>query len=112
LAGSTVGVAVAASGLVVVVGAMFLPASILAGSTFAVSFLGVSLLLASGAGAAATSDGLVSAAFSVTFAASDTGAAVSGLKSLTVGGGRLAGSGRGIAASIASSAALLPAEPV
>src|SRR5664279_1897979 len=100
--------------------AVFLPASTLAVSTLAVSILlsallasallvstlPASLLLALAAGAATISDGLVSAAFSVTFAASDTGAAVSGLKSLMVGGGTLAGSGRGIAASIASSAGL------
>ena len=45
-------------------------------------------------------------------AASCAGAAVSSLKSLMVGGGRFAGSGRGIAASIASSAALLRAGSV
>jgi hypothetical protein len=75
----------------------------------------VSLLLASAAGAGTASDGLVSAAFCVAFAASGADAVgalgivavVSDLKSLAVGGGTLAGSGRGTAASIASSAALL-----
>src|SRR5258707_8857570 len=65
-----------------------------AGVVVAVSFFRVSA-----AGAVTISDGLV-------FAASGTVAVVSSLKSLMVGGGRLAGSGRGIAASIASSAAL------
>ena len=48
----------------------------------------------------------VTAVFSVTLAVSGADD-VSSLKSLGVGGGTLAGSGRGIAASIASSAALL-----
>src|SRR6267143_1608704 len=65
-----------------------------AGVVVAVSFFRVSA-----AGAVTISDGLV-------FAASGTVAVVSSLKSLMVGGGRFAGSGRGIAASIASSAAL------
>ena len=60
-------------------------------------------------GAAAVSAGLVSTAFSVVLAASGTDAVVSGLKSLTVGGGTFAGSGRGIAASIARSAGVLRA---
>src|SRR5258708_19590577 len=80
-AGSADGVVVAAAGRV-------------AGVVGAVSFFRVSA-----AGAVTISDGLV-------FAASGTVAVVSSLKSLMVGGGRLAGSGRGIAASIASSAAL------
>src|SRR6267143_534777 len=65
-----------------------------AGVVVAVSFFRVSA-----AGAVTISDGLV-------FAASGTVAVVSSLKSLMVGGGRFEGSGRGIAASIASSAAL------
>ena len=106
-----------------------------AGVAVAVSFLAVSLLLVSAlagvglgsavdsgrhrscrrsaAGAVTTSDGLVSAAFSRHLRARRAPArCVSGLKSLTVGGGTLAGSGRGIAASIASSAALLRAGSV
>ena len=80
------------------------------------------------AGAVTTSAGLGSAAFSVgvsavfsvvfsvvlgsvAFAGSGSVAVESSLKSLAVGGGTLAGSGRGIAASIASSAALLRAGP-
>src|SRR3981081_3980418 len=87
------------------------------GAAVVVSFLVVSFLFASEAGAVTTSGGLVSCAFSVVFgsgafgasvlAASGTDAVVSSLKSLIVGGGTLAGSGRGIAASIARSAALL-----
>src|SRR6266481_4541829 len=63
----------------------------------------VLVLLASG-GAATTSAGLASV-FSGVLAATD--AVESILKSLMVGGGTLAGSGRGTAASIASSAAVL-----
>src|SRR5882762_3519818 len=67
--------------------------------------------LVSPAGAVATSAGLVSVLSGVLSASglSDGGTAAveSILKSLMVGGGTLAGSGRGIAASIASSAALL-----
>src|SRR5437763_973109 len=73
---------------------------------------------------AGTSAGFVSAAFSTGFAISSacfaklgtvavvsgfTEAVVSILKSAMVGGGTFAGSGRGIAASIASSAAVLRA---
>src|SRR4051794_39646060 len=54
-----------------------------------------------------TSDGLLAAAFSAEVAVSAAAGLVSALKSLMLGGGRFAGSGRGIAASIASSAALL-----
>src|SRR6478609_8947500 len=69
----------------------------------AVSALPASLLpLSAAAGTAPRSDGLES----VVLVASGTDAVVSSLKSLTVGGGTFAGSGRGIAASIASSAAL------
>jgi len=54
-----------------------------------------------------TSAGFTSAGFtSADLAASGSAAVVSALKSPAVGGGTLAGSGRGIAASIASSAAL------
>src|SRR6202040_1656490 len=87
---------------VVVVAASFLLVSALV-----VSALVVSAVLVSAAGAGATSDDLVSGAFSVIFAASGAGASI--LKSLMVGGGTLAGSGRGTAASMASSAALLRA---
>ena len=84
-----------------------------AGAGDAVVVLAVSLagsaLLGSAAGAVTTSEGLVSGAFSVVFAVSGTDAVESSLKSLIVGGGTFAGSGRGIAASIASSAALLRA---
>src|SRR6185295_4092066 len=75
----------------------------------------VAASLAAGAGAVTTSAGLGSAALaaglgsaglSIAFAASGTVAVVSILKSPMVGGGTLAGSGRGTAASIASSAAL------
>src|SRR3954452_18681871 len=59
------------------------------------------------AGAVTTSDGLPAAAFSAEVAVSAAAGLVSALKSLMLGGGRFAGSGRGIAASIASSAALL-----
>ena len=96
--------------------------SALLASVVLVSALLLSVLLLSGAGglpvsaagAVTTSDGLGSADFSgvfsvVVLAASGTDAVVSSLKSLMVGGGTFAGSGRGIAASIASSAALLRA---
>ena len=76
------------------------------------------------AGAIAVSEGFGSAALSavasigfsvavgsVVFAASGTAAVVSSVKSAVVGGGTLAGSGRGIAASMASSAALLREGP-
>src|SRR5215212_5444751 len=66
----------------------------------------VAASLAAGAGAVTTSAGLGSVGFSTALAASGTVAVVSILKSPTVGGGTLAGSGRGTAASIASSAAL------
>src|SRR5829696_5212582 len=66
----------------------------------------VAASLAAGAGAVTTSAGLGAAGFSIAFAASGTVAVVSILKSPMVGGGTLAGSGRGTAASIASSAAL------
>src|SRR5205085_7464853 len=60
------------------------------------------------AGAVVTiSDGLLAAAFSAEVAVSAAAGLASALKSLMLGGGRFAGSGRGIAASIASSAALL-----
>src|SRR3954452_12479392 len=59
------------------------------------------------AGAVTTSDGLLAAAFSAEVAVSAAAGLASALKSLMLGGGRFAGSGRGIAASIASSAALL-----
>src|SRR6476620_467246 len=74
-----------------------------------VSTLFVSLLLGSGeAGALTTAAGLES----VNFAGSGTDAVVSILKSPMVGGGTFAGSGRGIAASIASSAALVCGAPL
>ncbi|WP_449376864.1 pentapeptide repeat-containing protein [Bradyrhizobium sp. UFLA05-112] len=92
-----------------------LEGSVLAGSVFAVSFFGASV-----AGVVATSEGLVptlsgagaASAFTgslllASLAGSCTVAVVSSLMSAAVGGGTLAGSGRGIAASIASSAALL-----
>src|SRR5215218_7526076 len=66
----------------------------------------VAASLAAGAGAVTTSAGLGSVGFSTALAASGTVAVVSILKSPTAGGGTLAGSGRGTAASIASSAAL------
>src|SRR6186713_1966692 len=62
---------------------------------------GVAVAASLAAGAAT-----VSAGFSTAFAASGTEAVDSILKSPMVGGGTLAGSGRGTAASIASSAAL------
>src|SRR5437763_4114559 len=66
--------------------------------------------ISAGLGSAAVAVGLGSAGFSVALsvalAASGTEAVVSILKSPTVGGGTLAGSGRGTAASMASSAAL------
>jgi hypothetical protein len=62
-------------------------------------------------GSAAFSVGVSAALGSVTFTGSGSVAVESSLKSLAVGGGTLAGSGRGIAASIASSAALLRAGP-
>jgi hypothetical protein len=81
-----------------------------------VSFL-LSFLIVPSAGAVTTPAGLVSAGRSVVFGsvalgasvpgALGTDAVVSNLKSSMVGGGRFAGSGNGIAASIASSAALL-----
>src|ERR1700679_684257 len=97
LVGSAAGVAVAAAGGDVVVVAA------------------VSLLGASAAGAVTTSAGLAagfsealtSEALLSVLAASGTEAEASSLKSPAVGGGTLAGSGRGTAASIASSAALL-----
>ncbi len=112
LAGSAAGVAAAAAGGGVGAAAAgsFLAVSLWAGAAFSGSTLAVSGLPGSAAGAATTSDFLVSAGFSVVFTGAGADASVlttSGLKSLTVGGGTLAGSGRGIAASIASSAALL-----
>src|SRR6202166_4315859 len=59
-----------------------------------------------GLGSAAFSGALISAALGSALAASGTDAVASVLKSLAVGGGTFAGSGRGTAASIASSAAL------
>src|SRR5205823_4012939 len=59
------------------------------------------------AGAVTTSESLLAAAFSPEAVISAAAGLASALKSLMPGGGRLAGSGRGIAASIASSAALL-----
>jgi hypothetical protein len=97
-------------------GASFLAASFLLGSAlFASSFAG-STLVGSEIGAVATSAGLVAGAacsaalfasvlFASVLAVSADG--VSSLKSEAVGGGTLAGSGRGTAASIASSAAEL-----
>src|SRR6266404_591981 len=95
---------------------------VVAVSPLPVSFL-LSFLLVSAAGAVTSSAGLVSAGFSVVFSvvfgsvalgasvpgALGTDAVASSLKSSMVGGGRFAGSGSGIAASIASSAALLRA---
>src|SRR3954453_19762926 len=95
--------------------------SVFGGSVLAGSVLAVSLFGASAAGVVATSEGLVStltgAGAASAFAASLVGsftesctvAVVSGLMGAADGGGMLAGSGRGIAASIASSAALLRA---
>src|SRR5450631_2400607 len=79
----------------------------LVGSAAAGSRDGVAAAAAGGdvvAGAVTISDGLLVAA-----SGTETEAVASGLKSLMVTGGRLAGSGRGIAAWIASSAALLRA---
>src|SRR6185312_7756971 len=70
--------------------------------------IGIVVLGTAGAGAA-TSIGFTSEDFTSEDLASAAGAVeavVSILKSLAVGGGRLAGSGRGTAASIASSAGL------
>src|ERR1700716_3382643 len=116
LAGSVAGAAVAAAGGgAVVVAVSFLLVS---------SLLASALLVSAAGGAVTTSAGLVSGAVSVVFgsgvvgsgvfgasilATSGTDAVESSLKSLMVGGGTFAGSGRGIAASIASSAALLRA---
>src|SRR5213075_2280017 len=100
LAGSAAGaVAVAAGGVAV--------AASLAAGAVTVS----AGLISAGLGSAAFAAGLGSvglsvALLSVALAASGTVAVVSILKSPTVGGGTLAGSGRGTAASIASSAAL------
>src|SRR5258705_8644035 len=94
LAGSVAGaVAVAAGGAAVA-------ASLAAGAVT------VSAGLASVFGSAAFAVASGSFGFATAFAASGTVAVVSVLKSPMVGGGTLAGSGRGIAASIASSAAL------
>src|SRR3954470_9891493 len=90
LAGSTAGaVAVAAGGVAVA-------ASLAAGA----------VTVSAGLGSAAFAAELGSAGLSIVLAASGTVAVVSILKSPIVGGGTLAGSGRGTAASIASSAAL------
>src|SRR5258705_8892730 len=94
LAGSVAGaVAVAAGGAAVA-------ASLAAGAVT------VSAGLASVFGSAAFAVASGSFGFATAFAASGTVAVVSVLKSPMVGGGTLAGSGRGTAASIASSAAL------
>src|SRR6266568_2437152 len=90
-----------------------------AAGAVAVAAGGVAVAASLAAGAVTVSAGLVSAAFaaglgsaglsialSVALAASGTEAVESVLKSPMVGGGTLAGSGRGTAASIASSAAL------
>src|SRR5437868_7739360 len=98
LAGSAAG-AVAAGGVAV--------AASLAAGAVTVSAGLISAGLGSAAFAAGPdSVGLSVALLSVALAASGTVAVVSILKSLAVGGGTLAGSGRGTAASIASSAAL------
>src|SRR3954471_4977070 len=90
LAGSTAGaVAVAAGGVAVA-------ASLAAGA----------VTVSAGLGSAAFAAELGSAGLSIALDASGTVAVVSILKSPIVGGGTLAGSGRGTAASIASSAAL------
>src|SRR3954447_16839256 len=90
LAGSTAGaVAVAAGGVAVA-------ASLAAGA----------VTVSAGLGSAGFSAGLGSSGLSIVLDASGTVAVVSILKSPIVGGGTLAGSGRGTAASIASSAAL------
>src|SRR5438034_10430166 len=92
LAGSAAGaVAVAAGGVAVAASLAAGPVTVSAG-------------LASVLGSAAVASG--SFGFATAFAASGTVAVVSILKSPTVGGGTFAGSGRGTAASIASSAAL------
>src|SRR5438132_2089670 len=94
LAGSAAGaVAVAAGGVAVA-------ASLAAGAVT------VSAGLASVLGSAAVAVASGSFGFATALAASGTVAVVSILKSPTVGGGTVAGSGRGTAASIASSAAL------
>src|SRR4029079_17553622 len=79
---------------------------------FGVSFLEASAGLDSAAGAETVSAGFGLGGFAVApgvahLAASVVEAMVSILKSLAVGGGTLAGSGRGTAASIASSAGLV-----
>ena len=75
--------------------------------------LGATVLAALVGCAAGSTDGVAvaaaGAAAGTVVAASGTDAVVSGLKSLMLTGGRFTGSGRGIAASIASSAALLRA---
>src|SRR6185369_7792794 len=82
-----------------------------AAGAVAVAACGAAVTASLAAGAVTVSAGLGSAAFaaglgSAGFVASGTVAVVSILKSPMVGGGTLAGSGRGTAASIASSAAL------
>src|SRR5438874_3286007 len=99
LAGSAAGaMAVAAGGMAV--------AASLAAGTVTVSAGFVSADLASALGSAAFAAASGSFGFATALAASGTVAVVSILKSPTVGGGTLAGSGRGTAASMASSAAL------
>src|SRR6185295_15039816 len=77
-----------------------------AAGAVAVAAGGAAVAASLAAGAVTVSAGLGSAGFSIVFAVSGTVAVVSILKSLAVGGGTFAGSGRGTAASIASSAAL------
>src|SRR5882672_3447811 len=95
LAGSAAGAVAVAAGVVAVA------ASLAAGAvTVSAGFVSADL------GSAAFAAGLGSAGLSIALVASGTEAVESVLKSPMVGGGTLAGSGRGTAASIASSAAL------
>src|SRR5580704_10326758 len=96
LVGSAAGVAVAAAG-----GEAVVVAAVSALGASAAGAVTTSAGLVAGFSDALTSDVLVSV-----LVASGTEAVASSLKSLAVGGGTLAGSGRGTAASIASSAAL------
>ena len=111
-AGSAAGVVEAAAGAGAAGATVAVAGAVRAGGVAAVSVeagsgtLGASVAFSgvTGAGAVATSAGLVLVGFAASAVAGVVEPVASILKSAAVGGGTLAGSGRGIAASIASSA--------
>src|SRR5882672_5132557 len=100
LAGSAAGAVAVAAGVVAVAASLAAGAVTVSAGFVSADFVSADL------GSAAFAAGLGSAGLSIALVASGTEAVESVLKSPMVGGGTLAGSGRGTAASIASSAAL------